>query len=209
MVCEPFDRKVFRLFAEILDYPQAGLVETVRACETLVPREARLLLDEFQTFAETVSLNRLEEIYVGIFDWNTTFSLYVGHHLFGESYKRSAFLMELKERYRAHGFGVEKEKELPDHVVVILRFLAVCDDTALVEELIQEALLPVLERMIGEREDPERSGKDVAQLEPDSSSHRGEQQTHPYSGVLQALQWVLQQQLQLIGSAPEGGTHHG
>lgn len=180
------DRRIFQLFAELLDYPQPGLLETVREGQTLVGArsgEAASLLGAFGAFVEETPLGRLEEVYTGTFELNAIRHPYVGHHLFGESYKRSIFLLGLKERYKAHGFTVEKE--LPDHLGVVLRFLAACDDTDLTGELISEALLPTLEGMVGESDQSEPRSQD------------GEQQGQgiggePYRQVLQALQLALQ-----------------
>jgi len=174
--------EIFRLFARILDYPREGLVEALRACEALAPNEARVYLQQFREFAEAVPLGQLQEIYSGTFDFNTICP-YVGHYLFGESYKRSAFLVELKKHYLAEGFEVGAE--LPDHISLILRFLAVCEDVQFREELIVEALQPALRKM-------------------------NEPLAHPYSGVLQALQRVLQQeqgQLKTVGRTSQGGSH--
>lgn len=167
------ERRVLRYFAEILNYPQASLIDTVRACEALVPLEARLLLGEFRGLVQTMPLGRLQELYTGTFDWDTTFPLHLGYYLLGENYKRSVFLTELKARYRAQGFDMAGETELPDHLPVILRFLSVCRDEDLSRELIAEALLPALDKMFSEEQ---------------------ERADHPYAGVFQALQQVLRSQ---------------
>jgi len=171
------ERSAFRYFADILDYPQAGLPETLRACEALVPPEARLLLAEFRGFTLTMPLGRLQELYAETFDWDTTFPLHLGYYLLGENYKRSVFLTELKARYRAQGFDMTGVTELPDHLPLILRFLSVCHDEDLSAELITEAISPALDKMFGGKgaEGQERAG-------------------HPYAGVFQALQQVLQGQ---------------
>jgi nitrate reductase delta subunit len=70
---------------------------------------------------------------------------YVGYHLFGESYKRGAFLARLNEGYRAHGFSAKKEQ--PDHVPVILRFLALGEKGDFSEALLREGLIPALDKM--------------------------------------------------------------
>jgi len=147
------------LFAEVLEYPEPDVAETVSRCEALVTErqpEAASLLADFRTFTGLVPLGRLQEIYTSAFDLDTLSDLdatlypYVGHHLFGESYKRSAFMTELSSRMRASGYVVERE--LPDHLVVLLRFLAVCPDEQLAGELVHDAMVPALVRMAGEDE---------------------------------------------------------
>ena len=104
---------------------------------------------------------------------------YIGHHLLGESYRRSRFMVGLQERYREHGFEVPPE-ELPDHVLVVLRFLAHAPDSDLAEEIVGEALLPALARMTHEGDGSELGG----------DSGRG-----LYLGVLEAIRLVLAEQL--------------
>jgi nitrate reductase delta subunit len=150
------DHRLLAAFADVLDYPHAPIADAVRECESLVSgrsEEAAKLLGGFRDFAEESSLGELQEAYTSAFDLDSMSDLeptcypYVGHHLFDENHKRSAFLVGLNERFRAHGF--EARGELPDHLVVLLRFLAVCDDDALAGELLHDAVTPGLERMAG------------------------------------------------------------
>lgn len=168
------DRRILGLFAEILEYPGARLARAVQECEALVASrnaEAGALLGRFRAFVEEAPLARLEEVYTGTFDLDAACHPYVGYHLFGESYKRSVFLLGLKERYTARGFAAGSE--LPDHVAVLLRFLATTDDAGLAAELVGEALLPALDRMTGTGEG---------------------QSPKEYQRVLQALRLVLQRE---------------
>jgi nitrate reductase molybdenum cofactor assembly chaperone len=181
-------RTILGLFADILEYPWPGLVGAAQRCAALVaPQnpEAGALLRAFCAFVEHTPLGRLEEVYTGTFDLDAACHPYVGYHLFGESYKRSLFLLELKERYRAHGFIVENE--LPDHLAVLLRFLAQSHDTALIGEILQEALVPALERMTGKAPS---AGYD----EEEPSVSQAQRRQGPYHKVLEALRLVLQEE---------------
>jgi nitrate reductase delta subunit len=131
---------------------------------------------------ESISLERLQEVYTVTFDLDATYHPYVGHHLFGESYKRSAFLVGLKERYQTFGYTFS-ETELADHLAVMVGFLAVCEDAVLTKELIQDALLPGLERMVKGDQDGARSPHGDEQ-----SSDRS-----PYQQILRALRMILEQ----------------
>lgn len=139
---------VYPLFAELLEYPTSGLSQAVRQCirlvEQLNPDAASYLL-EFADFANGVPLGCLEETYTGAFDLKAAYSPYVGYHLFGDTYNRSLFLVGLSERYHQHGFT--PGRELPDHLAVMLRFLAICPDPTMKAELIQDALLPAVEHL--------------------------------------------------------------
>lgn len=156
MTSRSLDRDVFELFAELLDYPRAGLGPIAERCAALLAKpipEAATLLRDFSAFATSTSQSQLEEIYTGLFELDASHHPYVGYHLFGESYKRSAFLLGLKARYRDH--GIECGTELPDHLPAVLRFLAMNEDLAETQELVSEALQPALARMSrGKTEDP-------------------------------------------------------
>ncbi|HEX7124821.1 MAG TPA: nitrate reductase molybdenum cofactor assembly chaperone [Thermodesulfobacteriota bacterium] len=172
-------RRLLALFADILDYPGPGLARAVGACEALAASasaEAASLLGAFRTFVEQTPLARLEEVYTATFDLDAACHPYVGYHLFGETYKRSVFLVGLRERYRAIGYL--DGAELPDHVAVLLRFLALTEDAAQAEEVVQEALLPALERMT--------AGADAG---PEEAGH--EPKPAHYRPVLRALYLVL------------------
>jgi nitrate reductase delta subunit len=148
-------KRTFQLLAGVLEYPQPGLAEAVRECTALLAADnlaAAACLREFGAFVEETPPGRLEEIYTGTFDLDAACYPYVGYHLFGESYQRSLFMLGLSERYRAQGFPAGGLRsaiagELPDHLAVLLHFLAACDDAALAGELVRDALLPALKRM--------------------------------------------------------------
>ena len=145
---QPTARRICELFTELLDYPHESPMEMLSECRTLtgaMSRDADARLAIFQAFAEKATLGRLQEEYTRAFDMDESHSLYVGYHLLGESYKRSALLLEFKERYRAH--GMEVAGELTDHLPVVLRFLATCQDRDLTNEIVGEAIWPMLEMM--------------------------------------------------------------
>ncbi|HEY7536671.1 MAG TPA: nitrate reductase molybdenum cofactor assembly chaperone [Gaiellaceae bacterium] len=159
---------VLALLAALLAYPddavRARALEAARLVAEDAP-EAAELLERFAADVEALPPGRLEELYSAAFDLDTlsvaeaTCYPYVGHHLFGESYRRSRFMVGLLERYRADGFEVDGG-ELPDHLLVMLRFLARDPDPDVAEEIVGEALLPALGRMTcdGDAEELEGPG---------------------------------------------------
>lgn len=210
------NRHILMLFADILEYPRPGLTESVRECAALMTsknEEAGALLAKFQTFAEGKSVERMQEVYSTTFDLNATYHPYVGYHLFGETYKRSAFLVELKEHYQVQSF-VADEKELADHLVVVLHYLSVSNDVDMNKELVSEALLPALKKMLKENKKADSSdemdssdkfdcsancGKmpEFKSIEDTEGAEEGKKRTRrtgPYRNVLQALRLALQQQ---------------
>jgi nitrate reductase delta subunit len=133
-------------------------------------------LAKFKAEGERLGLDRLEELYANTFDLQADCSLFAGYHLFGEDWRRSLFLVELKERYQTCGFSCGHE--VPDHVVVLLRFLSVQTDPKEEMALLEDCLLPVASRV-------------AARLDP---AH------NPYRAALDALL------LRLRGQGGNGGA---
>ncbi|TAK31311.1 MAG: nitrate reductase molybdenum cofactor assembly chaperone [Chloroflexota bacterium] len=141
-------RRLFKLLADVLEYPSADLAASVRECRQLLAETCSEAAQEMRTFADFVegeSLGSLQEIYSRTFDVTPTTNMYVGYHLFGESYKRGAFLARLQEAFVAHRFSCGSE--LPDHLCVLLRFASAADDPEFVTPLLEEAILPALTKI--------------------------------------------------------------
>jgi nitrate reductase molybdenum cofactor assembly chaperone NarJ/NarW len=144
--------RLFGLFADLLEYPsfvtplKAGLCyEQLHGSQT----RASSLLENFYRDMEKQTLEKMQEIYTSTFDMQPVCYPYIGYQLFGESYKRGAFMAQLNEAYRASGYSVEKE--LPDHISVVLRFLGTAaarreDDFG--RALLCEGLVPALKKMV-------------------------------------------------------------
>jgi nitrate reductase delta subunit len=171
--------RLYRLFADILEYPTPDLPRQVKACAGLlaaVNPEAAVLLDSFRAFVEQTPLPQLEELYTHTFDLQVVCYPYVGYQLFGESYKRGAFLARLNEGYREHDFTAGNE--LPDHVAVVLRFLALGETGDFGRTLLWEGLIPALEKM---------------------AQTFGEDGGHPYRHVIQTLLLALRAETAALG----------
>lgn len=153
-------QRVLELFAELLEYPWRSPADAVAECQALLAAEepeAAARLARFRAFVERTPLGRIQEIYGSIFELSPSCPPYVGYHLLGETYKRSAFLVGLRERYATQDYRVEGE--LPDHLAVMLRFLARAGDGETSRELVTDALLPALERMRTVRDDAVAKGR--------------------------------------------------
>ena len=148
MVERAMDGRLFTALARVLAYPGPDLAAAADECLAALGQAAPAAaesLQRFRRFVGETAAGRLEEVYTAAFDLQPLCCPYVGYHLFGESYKRGAFMVKLKETYREHGYGAGAE--LPDHLAVFLGFLALLDDTPLRAELIDECLVPALTRM--------------------------------------------------------------
>ena len=145
----PTQQRIYLLFADLLDYPRPHLVDRARESSSLLRLdypEAAEDVQSFLDFAEITATGRLEEIYTGTFDLNPACYIFAGYLLFGESFKRGKFLVQLQEKYRERGFTAGNE--LADHLAVIFRFLATLEvDEDLAQKLVENCLVPVLTQM--------------------------------------------------------------
>lgn len=190
-------RSLYQCFARMLEYPAGGTLQAaIKAHGLLIDEDpaSAAQLKEFHDYAVELSAGRLEEVYTGTFDLDAACHPYIGYHLFGETYKRSVFLVELKQRYTAQGF-VFPDNELPDHLAVVLHFLATTRDETQAQEIARDALLPVLDRMTG-RAKSEGFDQDENAEKP-KAEEESEKRTQ-FHGVLEALRSVLQNQFQVL-----------
>jgi nitrate reductase delta subunit len=173
LTSKPFMNK-YSFFAEILEYPTLVLADRVGKFLPVVAAsdvETARLLRRFREFLEETPAERIEEIYVGTFDLQPLCYPYIGYQLFGEEYRRGIFMALLREHYRSSGFAAGDD--LPDHLCVILRFLASREPKEVERELVSDCLVPAL-------------GKMVAGFA---------ESTHPYWGALKALLLLLEEEV--------------
>jgi len=135
----------FGLMAQVVQYPTPALPQQAQACVAALkdqrPRAARPM-QRFEAFVRVTPLDTIEELYTATFELRPVCFPYIGFQLFGETYKRGAFLAALSARFREA--GCDAGTELPDHLSVVLRYLALVPDA----DLVTEGLLPALQRMI-------------------------------------------------------------
>ncbi|NJN14286.1 MAG: hypothetical protein HC813_01110 [Planctomycetes bacterium] len=104
---------VYDRWAALFDYPDAKFGEALAAA----PGDAA----PFVTFARSREASEMEELYTRTFDINPVCSLETGWQLFGEDYKRGAFLVEMRQRLQEA--EIPEGTELPDHLGYTLRLL--------------------------------------------------------------------------------------
>ncbi len=152
-------RELHLLLGELLEYPDPDLAPRAARCRRLLSEAGSAgaaPMAEFAAFVEDAPSTRLEELYTAAFDLAPQCSPYLGYHLLGEDPKRTLLMVRLQEVYRSSGFSTNGE--LPDHVAVLLRFLAAQQDATLERELVDDLLAPALQKMapLLEEENPYR-----------------------------------------------------
>jgi nitrate reductase delta subunit len=92
-----------------------------------------------------LTLEQWEELHTVTLDLSPLFVPYVGHVVWGENYRRGAFMADLARAQTAA--GVDAAGELPDHLEPILRYLDAGPSP--MSDLV-EILPQALARMIGD-----------------------------------------------------------
>lgn len=114
------------LLAEAFRYPQPGLLEQLESglAET-VKSPARNGLATFVKKVGVLSLSEWEELATRTLDLSPAAAPYVGFQIWGESYQRGEFMSKMNRALLEQ--GIETDGELPDHLIPVLRYLAVKD----------------------------------------------------------------------------------
>ena len=128
----------------MLDYPSRK-IHQAKNILSLVDGDTRRMIQEFFSFVDSTPHTSVEEIYTSTFDLQPSCYPYIGYQLFGEDYKRGSFMAKLKEVYKDYDFEYD-EKELPDHISIVLSFLPHYTFEER-EEFIEYCLLPSIKKM--------------------------------------------------------------
>ncbi|MGF6861465.1 nitrate reductase delta subunit [Rhodobacteraceae bacterium MBR-64] len=121
--------RTLKALSLVLSYPSRALqgamgeVGAVLAADPRIAPGTRAQLRRLTDGLGHGDLYDLQESYVMLFDRSRTLSLNLFEHIHGESRERGGAMVSLIETYRAGGFEPDTT-ELPDHLPVLLEFLA-------------------------------------------------------------------------------------
>lgn len=112
--------------ARLLDYPEAEILSPefmadLSADFPAVPEKAAVI--EAATALQQFSLEDLRAHYVGLFELNNRYTLYMTYYKLTDSRERGQLLARLKMLYEMFGVQIEGT-ELPDYLPLMLEFLA-------------------------------------------------------------------------------------
>jgi nitrate reductase delta subunit len=105
----------------------------------------------FTAMLTELTMAELQEEYVAQFDFNPAKAQYLAHHLYGNTQGKGAYMVKVKQTYDRFGYAPESS-ELPDHLPVLLNFLAHLSRTGKEEErrqFIVETVLPGVKKLAG------------------------------------------------------------
>jgi nitrate reductase molybdenum cofactor assembly chaperone NarJ/NarW len=136
------------------EYPAPGSLDGLGAVAAgLPPGRVRSGLIRFVEEVGRLDPGSWEELHTRTLDLSPAFVPYVGHVVWGESYRRGVFMADLQRaEWEAE---VDQAGELPDHLLPVLRYLA-----------ITEAPLPDVVEVLPRAVDEMR--KDLRRAEPDN-----------------------------------------
>jgi len=146
--------------AAALDYPEdaahrARLEEAAGVLSHVEP-DVAAAISGIVRYGDERGLEALQELYTQTFDMNPASTLDVGWHLFGETYARGAFLVEIRQDFQEH--GLEEGSELPDHLPQVLRLVARLPEGEHAEVLthtcVATALMHILRTLRGKNDHP-------------------------------------------------------
>lgn len=144
----------------VLSYPTRELAEAMPEIAGVLLSDTRLTALARRDLAPLLDslgaddLYDLQERYVALFDRSRTLSLNLFEHIHGESRDRGGAMVSLLEAYREGGFE-PATTELPDHLPVLLEFLAT-RPTSETQETLADAghIFEALRERLARRESP-------------------------------------------------------
>lgn len=142
------DKRFFESFANVLEYPTENWrdrLDDFSKQSRLTGRSDSVYFADFYRMADETPILELQEFYTRTFDLSPVCALEIGYHLFGEDYKRGAFLARLRET--ENPYELCQENQLPDYLPVVLRLLARMEDEELRAEMTGFCVLPALNKM--------------------------------------------------------------
>ncbi len=152
--------------ARCFAYPDDGRLDELRQAVAALPDgKVRTHLERFLSAIAPLSLGEWEELHTRTLDLSPHVVPYVGHVVWGESYKRGAFMADLMRAMT--DAGIDMDGELPDHLAPILRYLEAVDapHEELVEVLPQAVASMIKELKKSDRDNPYRHVLEAARAQ--------------------------------------------
>ncbi len=113
----------YQQLVQALQYPYPGQFDALQSgAENVEDHAVRRSYQAFVREVECLSRGEWEELYTNTLDLNPQVAPYLGYQMWGENYKRGNFMSRLNSALNEE--GIERGGELPDHLVLVLRYLS-------------------------------------------------------------------------------------
>ncbi len=135
----------YRQLAWLFEYPDAHTRPKITEITKMLPLISSEVSEAFDRFLEAflpLSDHEREEYFVRTFEVEALTTMDLGFILFGEEYKRGAFLAMMQEEQLQT--GNDTRHELADHLPNVMRLLPLMDDRELASELACSMVLPAV-----------------------------------------------------------------
>jgi nitrate reductase assembly molybdenum cofactor insertion protein NarJ len=136
-------------FANVISYPSESHYQLLLSSLTTLNKERPSFSSElsiFRQYVDDVSGSDLEELYAKTFEIQGVCCMDLGYVLFGEEYKRGAFLVNVTKMLDE--FEVDPGSELADHLPNVLVLLTKMPDSDERRDFIEKIVIPSLEKML-------------------------------------------------------------
>ncbi|MBK5213850.1 MAG: hypothetical protein JJE55_09355 [Flavobacteriaceae bacterium] len=147
------NREHYTLLANLLRYPEEDFM--------LYLNESQIFLDEsylnagnelrpFSEYMNNCPPDNMKELFTKTFDVQPICYLDLGYVMFGEDYKRGAFLLNMKGEQQK--INNDCGTDLADNICNVMDLMAISDDEIFLEDLVQNIFIPCVKMMIAEFE---------------------------------------------------------
>lgn len=143
----------YLIFADLFRYPDELFPELVGRCIAMLREKYPDVVHEMEVFQEYVNTHtrdEREELFTKTFDVQPICYLDLGYVIWGEDYKRGAFLLHMQQEQEAA--GNDCGTELPDNISNMLTLFTKTENQVLLDELAVKILIPGVKKMIAEFE---------------------------------------------------------
>ncbi|MBL7889788.1 MAG: hypothetical protein JNL24_09555 [Bacteroidia bacterium] len=147
------DLKHYQQLSELFKYPDSGFLEKMDRCEQLMKEHYSNAASEFSVFSsymKNATIDEREEIYTKTFDVQPICYLDLGYVIFGEDYKRGAFLLHMQTEQKK--LNNDCGSDLPDNIANVFTLISKSNDTDFISELVSDIIIPAVKKIIAEFE---------------------------------------------------------
>ncbi len=141
----------YNILADLFRYPGSNFIEILNNCKEVLENISSEASQEFKvyyTYMIECTEDQREELYTKTFDVQPICYLDLGYVIFGEDYKRGAFLLNMQQEQQKA--GNDCGTDLPDNICNVLTFFYKTNNQQIVNELAVKILIPAVEKMIAE-----------------------------------------------------------
>ncbi len=145
--------KHYQQLSELFKYPDNEFLEKINRCEQFIFNNYPAVASEFSIFSKYMNKathDEREEIYTKTFDVQPICYLDLGYVIFGEDYKRGAFLLHMQTEQQK--INNDCGTDLSDNISNVFTLISKSEDQVFIEELAKDIVIPAVKKIISEFE---------------------------------------------------------